>query len=348
MMLTVTSAVPLFAGYAAARGLSPGTVKRHRVTVGAFARACREVKDPGVTVDQIDHECIAAYMAAHEGGQGARNNKLESLKAFLNWAHKSGYLATPPNVLLDGYKCRKAERQPKYYLDREDFPAALEAAGGRHPADRAIVALALYTLARASEIAGVRLCDYDAAKGEIRLYREKRDRWTTTGVTPELASELYRWEVTYAREMGYLSPHMMIREHPDWLLVPSRSRGHGRLQPTQPVQVMERVAKRVLTDLGVTTTRPGKSVDHLGEGMHTFRRSGARAFLKALSEGLGHERALTQVKIMLDHDDLQQTMRYIGVDQEKDELNEWLKGNSMYGETPEPPGASVIPIRRFA
>jgi integrase len=212
--------------------------------------------------------------------------------------------------------------------------------------DRAIIALALYTLARQSEIKNIRLCDYDAGKGEIRLYREKRDRWTTTGVTPELGGELYRWEVTYAREMGYMSPHTMIREHPEWLLVPSRGRGNGRLQPEVPVGVMARVAKRLLTDLGVQGTRHGKAVDHLGEGMHTFRRSGARAFLKQLSEGLGHQRALVQVSLMLDHEDLKQTIRYIGMEQEREELNDWLRGNSMYA-TPEPPrGGSVVPIRR--
>lgn len=350
MVLKVADAIPEFLDYQAGRGLSPGTVRRHGVAATAFAVACQKVKGPNATMGQVDHSCVARFFGDMPGGQGYRNNNLETLKAFLNWAEKWGLLRRNFTAaqLLDGYKGRKSERQPKHYLDAEEFPAALEAAGGRHPADRAVVALALFTLARASEIAPARLCDYDAGRGEIRLYREKRDRWTTTGVTPELAGELYRWEVTYAREMGYMSPHTMIREHPDWLLVPSRARGSRRLQPSTPICAMERVAKRTLTDLGVTTTRQGRAVDHLGEGMHTFRRSGARAFLKMLSEQLGHQRALIQVSLMLDHDDLKQTIRYIGVEQERDELNDWLKGNSMYAEPPEPPGATVTPIRRLA
>jgi integrase len=350
MIVKVADAVPEFLGYMSGRGLSAGTVKRHGTAARGFAAACRKVKGPGATMGQVDHSCVARFFGDMTGSQGYRNNNLETLRAFLGWAEKWGYLRHNFTAaqLLDGYKGRKAERQPKYYLDAQEFPAALESAGERHPCDRAVIALALFTLARQSEIKIIRLRDLDFAKREIRLYREKRDRWTTTGLTPELADELNRWLGIYADETGYFSPHTMAREHPDWLLVPSRGRGSARLQPDQPICVMERIAKRLLTDLGVQGTREGKSVSHLGEGMHTLRRSGARAFLKALSEGLGHERALTQVKIMLDHDDLQQTMRYIGVDQEKDELNEWLKGNSMYGETPEPPGASVIPIRRFA
>jgi hypothetical protein len=112
--------------------------------------------------------------------------------------------------------------------------------------------------------------------------------------------------------------------------------------------MMQRVAKRVLDGLEVEGTREGKSVSHLGEGMHTIRRSGARAMLKHLSEHYGHDRALVQVSIMLDHKDTKMTLRYIGMEQEREELNDWLKGHSMYGESPEPPGATVIPLRALA
>ena len=348
MVLKVTDAVPEFLAYTAGRGLEPSTVRRHGVAALAFARACQQAKGRNVTMGQVDHQCVARFFADLTGGQGYRNNNLETLRRFLEWAEKFGYLRPGFTAarLLDGYKGRKAERQPKYYLDAEEFPAALEAAGARHPVDRAVVALALYTLARQSEIAPAKLSDLDLTKGEIRLYREKRDRWTVTGVTPELDREMRSWLQWYARQTGYLSPHTMIREHPDWLLVPSRGRGNMRLQPTRPIQVMERVAQRVLTDLGVQGTRRGKSRDHLGEGMHTFRRSGARAFLKALSERLGHQRALVQVSLMLDHEDLKQTIAYIGIDQERQELNDWLRGNSMYGSPDPEPQGSVVPFRR--
>jgi integrase len=350
MVLPVADAVPAFEEYDSGRGLAAGTVRRHMIAVRRFAKVCRQVKGKGVTMGQVDHQCVSKFFATLGGAQGHRNNNLESLRAFLNWAEKWGHLRPGFTAakLLEGYKTRAPERQPKYYLSAAEFPAALEAAGNHNPADRAIMAIALHTLARQSEIAGLRLCDYDAASGTVRIYRQKRKRWTETGVTPELAQELYRWEVIYAQKMGYMSPHTMIREHPDWYLVPARQSWNGgyRLQPDKPVAMMERVAKRVLTDLGVQGTREGKSVQHLGEGMHTIRRSGARAMLKHLSEHLGHQRALVQVSIMLDHDDTKMTLRYIGVDAEKDELNDWLRGNSMYGSPEPPPAAAVVPLRR--
>lgn len=354
MQLRITGALPQFREYLTGRGLAAGTIDRHMSAAQAFARACQSVKGPGVTMGQIDPQCVSRFFAAHKGGQGSRNNKIESLRHFLSWAEKNRYLRPgfTAGELLDGYKSRKAERAPKYYIDAQEFTAALEAAGQRHPRDRAVIALGLYTLARQSELGPLRLRDLDMEGRTVRLYREKRKRWTETGMTPELHDELTAWLRAYAAERGYLSPHTMIREHPDWLVVPAKKtfrakggRTGSRLTPDRPMVAMERVAKRMLTDLGVTGTRQGSSVDHAGEGMHTIRRSGARAMLKNLSDRLGHDRALLQVAVMLDHEDTKMTLRYIGMEQEKDELNDWLRGHSMYGPASPPPMAAVVPLR---
>jgi integrase len=353
MPVKISDALAEFNGYLAGRGLAAGTVKRHMVCARGFAATCQKVKGKNATMGQVDHECVAKYFAQLGGAQGYRNNALETVRKFLDWAEKWGYLRPgyTTGKLLDGYKSRKAERQPKYYLEAAEFPAALEAAGSHNAADRAVIAVALYTLARQSEIRPAQLRDLDLTKLNLSLFREKRQRWTQTGICPEFNLELETWLKAYAQKMGYLSPVTMIREHPDWLLIPSKKTWHGggfRYQPDIPICAMERVAKRTLTDLGVTGTRDGKSVSHLGEGMHTIRRSGARAMLKNLSEGLGHQRALVQVSVMLDHDDLKQTLRYIGMDQEKDELNDWLRGNSPYGKPPAAIEAAVLKFRRPA
>lgn len=354
MSLRITLALPQFREYLSGRGLAAGTVDRHMGVANNFACTCQVVKGANAAMSQIDHQCISRFFANLPGGQGNRNNKIESLRQFLNWAERNRYLRPgfTTQDLLEGYKSRKAERAPKYYLSAAEFPVALETAGGHHPRDRAVLAIALFTLARQGEIASLRLSDVDLDSQTIRLYREKRKRWTETGITPELLTELSDWLDCYARQMGYLSPLTMIREHPDWYLVPAKKtfRAKGgtsgsRLIPGQPMVAMERIAKRMLTDLGAEGTRKGATVDHAGEGMHTIRRSGARAMLRNLSERLGHDRALIQVAIMLDHEDTQMTLKYIGMEHEKTELNDWLRGNSMYGSTP-PPGGVVVPLRR--
>jgi integrase len=350
MVLKVTDAVPMFLDFMASRGLAPGTVKRHGVAARGFAAACQQVKGKNATMGQVDYRCIEQFFAGMNGEQGYRNNNLETLRRFLEWAQKRNLLRPgfTASALLEDYKVKKAQPQPKIYLAKAEFPAALEVAGNHHPRDRAAVALALYTLGRQSEFAPAKLSDLDLTRGEVRLYREKRDRWTVTGVTPELDAEMRQWLQAYAIEMGYMHWGTMVREHPDWLLIPSKRRGSGALQPTVQITCMERICKRVLTGLGVTTTRKGKTADHLGEGMHTFRRSGARAFFKMLKDEMGYQGALVRVGAMLDHDDLKNTLRYIGMDQEREELNDWLKGNSMYGTPEPPPAAAVIPLRRFA
>lgn len=350
MVLKIADAVPQFLDFLTSRGLSPGTVKRHGVAAKAFTAACQNVKGRNVTMGQIDYGCIERFFADMNGSQGYRNNNLETLRRFLEWAQKRDYLRPgfTAVVLLEDYKVKRAHPEPKLYLSRGEFPVVLEMAGNHHRRDRAVVALGLYTLARASEIATAKIGDLDLTRGEIRLYREKRDRWTVTGITPELDQEMRDWLQAYAVEMGYMHWRVMIREHPEWLLVPSRHRGSGGLQPMVQITAMQRIAKRVLTDLGITTTRQGRATAHLGEGMHTFRRSGARAFFKMMKDEMGYQGALVRVGAMLDHEDLKNTLRYIGMDQERMELNDWLRGNSMYGDPEPPPSGAVIPIRKFA
>jgi len=92
---------------------------------------------------------------------------------------------------------------------------------------------------------------------------------------------------------------------------------------------MEWAVKRILVRLGVQG-RDGLLRKHLGEGMHTIRRSGARAMFDHLALDLGNDKALLQVSVMLNHQGTQQTLSYIGLDIEREQLNDWLRGNSMY------------------
>ena len=64
--------------------------------------------------------------------------------------------------------------------------------------------------------------------------------------------------------------------------------------------------------------------------MHRIRRSGARAMSDHLALDLGNDKALLQVSVMLNHSGTQQTLAYIGLDIEREQLNDWLRGISMY------------------
>jgi integrase len=315
-------------------------IKRFRKTSGDLARA-RGKRAP-FQVREIDSGCIAAYFADCSGGQGNRNNMTIALRKFLNWAELGRMLpAGQTSRLMATRKTKKAERAPKHYVPAEQFPRLISSAE-RHPADRASMSLALWTLARRSEIADLRMRDIDLASATLHVWRGKRKRWTDIGICPDLMDELMRWLEWMATEFGYGNAQNMMESQPEWRVIPRLEplyrREHGRIKgvtgyemdPLSPQQHLERVVKRGLDATGAVTDT-GKTVRHVGEGMHTIRRSGARAMLKFLSESLGDNRALVQVSTMLDHEDTRQTLVYIGMDQEREQLNDWLRGNSLYG-----------------
>lgn len=328
--------------------------KLHR----AFQESLNERQRYGQQVRQIDRAVMTRFFldVQNSGGQGQANRATTAARKFLEFLESEGELIPGTSAaMLKGRKYKNAPRKPKHYIEVQDFPAMLNFADKRHAADRAALAVCLYTLCRMGELSSIQLKDVDLVKGTIRIQRHKRNRWTDVTICPELFSELLRWLDQYAVECGYVPGYFpaefLMREHPDWYLIPrlavTRTPGPYTpeshtysLRPDTPTRRLETVVKGVLDDLRAADTRNSehpKGRNHLGEGMHTIRRSGARAMLDNLSEGLGHDRALLQVAIMLDHDDPQVTLLYIGVNIERDKLNEFLKTNSMYATGPAKP-----------
>lgn len=318
------------------QGLAADYIRYQRSVVAGprmgFLGVVQKLKGPRPTCGQIDAACVDRYFSNHSGGLNSRTNKLQVLRRYLGWLEGRGLLrpGLTTEKLFDGYKSRREDRRPKYYIPAEDFPSLLSVA--HDPRDRAVLAIGLYTLARQGEIASLTLKQAAEADKTIKLYREKRKRWTDSPVSRELRRELDLWLKVYADKMGYESWRQMAAEHPDWFLVPSKHSNpySWTPHPDQKIDRMEAIPKLALTDLGVTETVTGIAREHLGEGMHTIRRSGARAFFARLVKSAGYESALTFVQAMLDHETQDMTLRYIGLDWVKEQLNEWVLEHGMY------------------
>lgn len=348
MVVTVRDATAKFADHLAGLTLAEGTVRRYDGSMRGqfgFLAACQKVKGPNVTMGQVDHECVTTYFRLHPGAAGSRNNKLAALRKFLNWAEEGKMLRPGFTAagLLNGQKHTRPVRTPKLYLAADEFPRFLECAGRHHPRDRATVALILYTLARQSEVAVMRLRDIDLENRTIEVYRKKTRRYTTTGITPELFEELFDYLAWYSVHTLHASIQQMMALHPDWLLVPNGRHGEHwwYLEPNKAQVAMEKVVQRALAEMGYT--------DLARAGAHTGRRSGARAMFLYLRDALGYDGALVRVQTMLDHESPEMTLVYVGMDQERDSLNTWLKSNSMYGPGPAPQvpaDSNVVPIRK--
>lgn len=305
---------------------------------------------------EIDGQLIVRLFDAYEGiAQGQRNNLLSVLRKFLAYCERERWMeAGETSRLLATRKSKGYQREQKFYIPVTDFQALLNCQD-RHPADRAVIALALYTLARKSEIQALTLKDIDFEARTLNVWRQKRKRWTPVGMTPELEAELVRWLTDYAALMGYEKYKHMLWDQPDWHVIPRlvphlrapgernfAATGEYDLDPTCSIVTMEHIVKRALDAIGASTTRTGAKVRHLGEGMHTIRRSGARALFKYLSGKVGKDDALLTVSVMLDHENTAITLRYIGLELQREELNEWLRNTeSMYGN-PAPALRAVV------
>lgn len=323
-----------------------------------FYESCQRELRHVPYVSSIEPTIIARYFKLYNS-PCSRNDALKALRGFMRWAVRMKYITAEDAAGALDRRMAKVERKPKHYIPAEDFPRMLDIAGEYSPQHRAVVSLALFTLCRVSEITALRLRDIDLIGSKAQVWRQKRKRHTVSVIGPDLHEELDRWLSWYAGKMGYPSPAAMMAAHPDWLLIPrinqDKVQENGRyvskperctVLPETRAYRLELVIKRVLVGLGIAG-EAGFQRTHLWEGMHTIRRSGARALWLHLTNVVGHERALMQVSKMLDHEDIKVTLRYIGADLEKAELDTYLASNRMYGDLrPAAQGdAAVVPLR---
>jgi integrase len=307
--------------------------------VGYIRRMADDLDMPGAKPTLVykltNTEITEAFCRYDSASQ--HNYCLASLRAWLRWCVRNQYITqVAVDRAMDGFEHAKEVRKPKLYIPAERFPEMLEIAGARHPRNRMAVALALFTFARQSEISPMELAHVDRGDQMIKIYRHKTGRYTDCGISLDLEYELDLYLDWYAKNQGYADAGELIAAHPDWYLVP-RLEAHGpnpanaKMLPGTPVVAgLEGIFKFVLDEMDGIEPNHGRSVRWVGEGMHTLRRSGARAlFLCLLESGAADPKGTVQT--MLDHDDPKQTLRYIGIDLEKMRVNNWLKGNSMFG-----------------
>lgn len=336
-------AVEKFAESNTAAGMSKGTLALQRSHGRKLESAVKEwlkARDrwQPMMASEADAQLVTFFFARCKGGDGHRSNMQSYLRTFLKFCERNDWLAAgATDKLMHGRKAKPFSRKPKHYIAPEDFPVMLECQT-RHPTDRVTMALLLWTLCRRSELNGLLWKHVDMEARTMNVYRPKSRRWTPVTICPDLYDELEAYQFWYMEEIGgSLDPEWHVLPE----LIPHRvfdfekgHYGHGTtysINPERHPMHMERIIKRGLDALGVTTTENGKTVNHVGEGAHTIRRSGARAMLKYLSASTGFADALDTVRAMLDHRDTKMTLLYIGMEKTADELNQWLKTNSPYG-----------------
>jgi integrase len=308
-----------------ALGLSVNTRRAARSACRRFLASTGNIQARYVSTRHID-DFFATRVASGVSG-GTLNNDLTHLRLLFDYAVDLRLVPTSP------LRHRRRVRQgahPMRRLPATRFGDLLDACSD--PRDRALVALGLYLWLRQGDITALRIRDVSLQLGDVATMIAKTGKSDVLPVSTELDAELRRWLTAYALECGPLRP--------DWFLVPARSRpiperdNGGRidrttsvLRPTLRMTKPERVVKRALESLGFDL-RDGDGRSRR-DGMHTLRRSAARAKFDELADG-GYDGALRVVQSMLGHSSSRQTEVYLGLELDKAKRDELIRGKDMF------------------
>ena len=313
--ITLLEASEEYANHSKAKGLAPSTIRCRKTALRALWATVGDVRLRSITSKQIDE-----MFALNHWEPSTRNLRISNLKAFFSWARFRGYLPRDVDPMF-GYRTRTVPEKPRTRITHQEWPRLFAATETTF--ERAVVATGLYLFLRASEQQALQFQHVHLEDGEIEVHRVKTKSWDTMPIALELDG--------YLREhMAWLSDYATTT--PETYLFPIRTKrllrdeggrilpGTGRLDFSRPFNSPHRVVQRVLDRAGYPTK---------GEGEHTLRRSGARAYFDELSND-GYDRALRRVQSMLGHSQSNMTEVYLGLDVDRRERNTALRGKPMF------------------
>lgn len=324
----ITEAVDEYLEMLRIQGRSPRTIDSRRQLARQLLHSTGNLYLRHLTEKHIDQ-----FFADNPQWSPATRQKMVAyLSAFFAWAAQRKYM--PQGDVLLHMRGLKAPKKQKLRLAAPDMARVLEAAA--NPRDRIVIALGTYLFLRGSEIQALRWHHIDLDSFEAEIWREKTDEWDTMPICAELAEELERWRRHVTDTLGVPQPEWFVAPgyHQDIIerdpVTGRISKAHGQLDVTKPVS-------RPFVSVKIALRRCGFETDQ--QGVHTLRRSGARALYDHLAAD-GHDRAARQVQAMLGHSNLVTTEKYLGIDLDRKQRNDLIKGRPMFAL----PDAEVIPL----
>lgn len=326
MLLSQTTR--LYLDHLAAKGRADSTVRANRLTLDALRRVTGDVDTAKVEPRHVDQ----FFVANAHWAPGTRNQRLVGLVSFFRWCRFMRFMPRDSDPTF-GWKPLKAASAEKLRIPVHEFGRLIDAC--ENPHEDIIVATGLYLFLRGSEQRYLRIGHVSLDRNEIEVYRVKTRERDVMPISLELEEHL-RGYLRWLAEQGISGP--------DHYLIPSRFhaearaghkglvKGSGGLNPAKPFCRPHEHVQRVMARVGYPTD---------GEGEHTLRRSGARAYFDSLV-AQGYDGALRRVQSMLGHKTSMMTERYLGLDLDRHKRNEDLRGRPMF---PALRDARVVPLR---
>lgn len=324
MRQLLSDSIDDYIGHRISKGIASGTLKNDKSVLKRFLLVTGNLYTDNIHEGHTDEyfRVVAEKRRASSLGVDTA-----TLKGFFAWAIRTRRAGRNPNPMADRMRPRFAPREWRG-ISVTKVPALLDAA--QHPRDRILLAMACFLLGRSVEFRNLRLVDLRLDDGQVSYRIPKTYKVDILPISEELDEELRRWLKVYSQECGPLDPN--------WYLIPAVSRpktaGYCKVDlesrdiiPYRPVGNTSLIAQQALTTIGFPIT--DENGKRRGEGMHTIRRSMARALYEQLRDE-GDPQPVETVRAMLNHSTEAQTRHYIGLQSEREHRDARIKGRPMF------------------
>lgn len=304
--------------YLVARRLSAGTIKSTMSTLNLMRRVTGNV-----TIDKLDHRVMDRVFVTYLWQPSTHNQKLQVYKQFFRWCRARKFAALDFDPLF-GWRNIDVPEVLRTRIPRSQWANLFNEC--QHPIETIVFATGLYLFLRASEQQALQLKHVNLMRAEVEVYRVKTKRWDVMPITSELLP-IMRTHMTWLANQGAVDPnHFLIPTRNHDMTHDANHRwvaGTGTINPTRSLSKPHRTVQRILAKNGYDTK---------GEGEHTMRRSGARAYFDSLCDR-GYDGALRRVQSMLGHKSSRTTEIYLGLDVDRLTRNRDLSALPMFPES---------------
>jgi len=314
---TLSQGIKLYDQYIQAARLAENT-RKNKLQV--LSHAQKVWGNP--VIRRVKHSDVSDYFDAYpEWSPKTRNLYLGGLRDFFTFCRNAEI--TPFDFdPTRGWRNIREPASERFWLPPTEFPQLLNAAP--HPRDRMILAVGLFALLRGSETRILSFGDVNLRNGKLHVYRPKTRQEVQLPIVLELEEEFERYFDWVRVTQGEIMP--------SWVLTPVQKintftgpggasiPNMGMKMTTQYEHIYQPVRKAFVR-LGYDL--PGKT------GNHALRRSGARMLLDFFRQVEGEQSAVLRVSNMLGHKNLKDTMTYIGLDLEVEQLHVKLRGTRV-------------------
>lgn len=315
-----------------ANAYAANTIRNHVRAARLLLAQVGNIQARYVTPRHIDQ--FFASRKALNLSAGSLNVELGGLRTLFRHATQRRYIAAGCDPTAHRRSFREVRRD-RLRVPASEFDRLLSCC--HHPRDRMIVSLGLYLFLRQSEVRALRVGDVDLHHGVVTVRIQKTKELDHMPISAELDMELRRWLTFYAQEIGrplrpddYLTP---AKTGPRFVVGVSRQENLEHwgemavLIPGSPVRRPEIPVQTALSDAGYPLR--DENDKSLSEGVHTLRRSGARALFDELVKN-GYDGAMRTVQSMLHHKSMQTTERYLGLHLDSLRRDDVVRGRRMF------------------